>query len=436
MRKTLILMALLCGTILCRNTLLARIQETKLHDAARRGDILAARQQLGEGTNVNARDALQNTPLHVAAYHGKIEVAELLIQKGADVNAYNRNHETPLIYAASHGEKAAVELLLRSGAAVNARDHLKNTALFYAVFRGKKDVMALLFENGADANAVNHNGETALHWASTHGKKEIAAILIQKGATARNGKPLAAATSEAQTAKRGEAAPGSHTFKDPSTGMEFVFVKGGCFRMGSDDADADERPVHTVCTSGFYLGRYEVTQGQWKKIMARNPSSFAGCGDSCPVEKVSWNDVHLFIERLNARVRSAKYRLPTEEEWEYAARAGTESERYGNLDAIAWYEKNSGRHPHEVGKKKPNAWGLYDMLGNVWEWVEDRYGYYTSDRSETVGPSGELYRVARGGSWNSSARDTRSAFRNSLSPDSRNFSIGFRLVVMQPPPEN
>jgi formylglycine-generating enzyme required for sulfatase activity len=410
---------------------MAQAKEMKLHDAARRGDILTVRLQLGKGVNVNARDQLQNTPLHIAVYHGKIEVAALLIQTGADVNAYNSSHETPLFYAASQGENAAAELLLQKGADVNARDNPKNTPLFYAVFRGKKEMVLLLLQKGADANAINHNGETPLRWASSHNKKEIAETLVQKGAIISSEKPVGTKRSEVKTTKRNEATSSTNIFKDSNTGMEFVFIKGGCFQMGSNNADMDERPVHTACTSGFYLGRYEVTQGQWKKIMAHNPSKFTSCGDFCPVENVSWNDAQSFIQRLNAKTRSAKYRLPTEEEWEYAARAGTESERYGDIDEIAWYEKNSGQHTHKVGTKVPNAWGLYDMLGNVWEWVQDGYSYYPSDQLKNpVETPSNLYRIARGGSWNSSAEDTRSAFRNSHSQSDRYSAMGFRLVAM------
>ena len=159
-------------------------------------------------------------------------------------------------------------------------------------------------------------------------------------------------------------------------GMEFVWVPPGEFRMGStsSEADANEQPVTQVRISrGFWLGKYEVTQEEWQAVMGSNPSRFAGCGN-CPVERVSWDDAQQFIQGLNAREGPAVYRLPTEAEWEYAARAGTTGDRYGNLDAIAWYGQNSGGRTHPVGGKPPNAWGLHDMLGSVWEWVHDWYG--------------------------------------------------------------
>ena len=168
------------------------------------------------------------------------------------------------------------------------------------------------------------------------------------------------------------------------SGMEFVWVPPGEFRMGSksSEADDDERPRMRVRISrGFFLGKYEVTQGQWEAVMGSNPSRFDGCGPDCPVENVSWDDVQEFIRRLNAREGGNRYRLPTEAEWEYAARAGTNGDHYGNLAAIAWHEDNSGNRTHPVGRKAPNEWGLYDMLGNVWEWVEDWYGGYPGGRS-------------------------------------------------------
>ena len=149
---------------------------------------------------------------------------------------------------------------------------------------------------------------------------------------------------------------------------------------------AEPPPVRVRIIRGFWLGKYEVPQSQWQAVMGTNPSKFSGCGPDCPVVRVSWNDAQEFIGKLNARAGAARYRLPTEAEWEYAARAGTSGDRYGNLDAIAWYALNSGRKTHPVGRKLANAWGLYDMLGNVWEWVDDHYGGYPG--ASTMDPSG------------------------------------------------
>ena len=225
-------------------------------------------------------------------------------------------------------------------------------------------------------------------------------------------------------------------------GTEFVWVPPGEFMMGSTSlADRNEQPVTRVRISkGFYLGKYEVTQDEWQAVMGNNPSFFSGCGN-CPVEKVSWNDVQAFIEKLNARSREGRYRLPTEAEWEYAARAGTTTDTYAGdvtetflrinpvLNRIAWYPWNSEDRTHPVGGKEPNAFGLYDMLGNVWEWVQDRYGGYPGGVvTDPSGPDRGFTRVFRGGSWASYAKDCRSAARKRNVPESRFTDVGFRLV--------
>lgn len=229
-------------------------------------------------------------------------------------------------------------------------------------------------------------------------------------------------------------APASQpTANEPS--MKFVFVKGGCFQMGDTfgDGEADEKPVHEVCVDDFYMGKYEVTQGQWREVMGNNPSYFKNCGDNCPVEQVSWNDVQEFISRLN-RKSGTRYRLPTEAEWEYAARSGGRQEKYsgGNdVDTVAWYDGNSGNRTHPVGQKRPNGLGLYDMSGNVWEWCEDWYGtnyYAQSSRNNPKGPSSGSHRVLRGGSWYDNARDTRAADCLVVTPAGRSNFLGFRLL--------
>nr|WP_242492664.1 formylglycine-generating enzyme family protein [Methanolobus psychrotolerans] len=217
--------------------------------------------------------------------------------------------------------------------------------------------------------------------------------------------------------------------------MEFVLIPAGEFEMGSDDGDSDERPVHEVTIGkAYYLGKYEVTQEQWVEIMGNNPSRFKG--DNNPVEQVSWNDVQEFVKKLNAKEGTDKYRLPSEAEWEYAARAGTTT-RYSfgdsesKLGDYAWYGGNSGDKTHPVGQKKPNPWGLYDMHGNVWEWCQDRW-HDSYENAPTDGSAWEdgssSGRVRRGGSWVSDARYCRSASRNGSNPDCSSDSIGFRLL--------
>jgi len=185
-----------------------------------------------------------------------------------------------------------------------------------------------------------------------------------------------------------KSAPGKNTID-----MEFVKIAPGNFMMGcsanDDQCNADEKPVHRVqITKAFEVGKYEVTQAEWQKAMGSNPSAIKG--DRRPVENVSKDDAHSFIARLNAQNDGFRYRLPTEAEWEYAARAGTTGPYAGKLDDIAWYAGNSEDETHPVGQKKPNAWGLYDMAGNVREWVEDLYGrnyYGNSPQNDPAGPA-------------------------------------------------
>ncbi len=223
------------------------------------------------------------------------------------------------------------------------------------------------------------------------------------------------------------------TFVDDITGMEFVWVKGGCFQMGDifGDGSDNEKPVHEVCVDDFYIGKYEVTQGEWRTIMGDNSSSFKK-GDDYPVENVSWNDAQAFIKKLYSKT-GKKYRLPTEAEWEFAARSGGKRERYSggeNVDDLAWYDKNSEGSTHPVGRKQKNGLGLYDMSGNVLEWCSDWYSddYYSrSPRDNPQGPSTGSDRVLRGGSWDRLGGYVRSACRLNLGPDFRSSFIGLRL---------
>lgn len=228
-----------------------------------------------------------------------------------------------------------------------------------------------------------------------------------------------------------------------SIGMEFALVPAGEFAMGSTGprAASDESPLTSVQISQpLYVGVHEVTQGQWQAVMGSNPSGFPNCGIDCPVENVSWNDVREFIDRLNAMEGGEPHRLLTEAEWEYAARAGTTGERYSSsANEISWNGGNSGERTHPVGEKAPNAFGLYDMLGNVWEWVQDWYGAYPGGTAtDPVGPPSGSERVIRGGGWDNRSSDLRVANRYPLSPPVSFVDVGFRLArlpdVSTPPP--
>ena len=222
-------------------------------------------------------------------------------------------------------------------------------------------------------------------------------------------------------------------------GVSFVMVKvsGGTFQMGatsSGDLLDRDKPVHQVTLSDYYIGETEVTQELWQAVMGSNPSKFTGSGQ-LPVEYVSWDDCQTFITKLN-ELTGMQFRLPTEAEWEFAARGGNSSQHYkysgsNNIDDVAWYSNNSNRNTHEVGTKAPNELGLYDMSGNVREWCQDWYGSYNSSaQTNPTGPTSGSNRVNRGGGWNSNAGDCRVSDRlNYCAPDSRFSNLGLRLAL-------
>lgn len=215
-----------------------------------------------------------------------------------------------------------------------------------------------------------------------------------------------------------------------------VYVEGGTFTMGAtseqgDDANDDEKPTRDVTLSSFNIGKYEVTQAQWEAVMGSNPSQFKG--ENLPVESVSWDDCQEFIGKLN-KLTGMSFRLPTEAEWEYAARGGRSGGcKYSgsdNIDDVAWYDGNSGNESHAVGQKQANELGLYDMCGNVWEWCQDWHGNYgSSAQTNPTGPASGSFRVFRGGSWYYNAVHCRVSNRNRNLPTLRNSGIGLRLAL-------
>ncbi len=231
-----------------------------------------------------------------------------------------------------------------------------------------------------------------------------------------------------------------------SLGMEFRFIKPGSFMMGSPTnepgRDDDETQHKVTLSKGFYIQTTEVTQGQWKAVMGENPSTFKDCGDDCPVESVSWNVVQEFIKGLNKR-EGKKYRLPTEAEWEYSCRAETttpfsfgkclktdQANYDGNKPLKGCPKGECRKKTIPVKRFAPNAFGIYDMHGNVWEWCQDWYGEYSSNpKADPTGPSDGFSRVFRGGSRNNSSGDCRSANRNGFAPRFRNNGRGFRLAL-------
>lgn len=234
--------------------------------------------------------------------------------------------------------------------------------------------------------------------------------------------------------------------KDKIPVIELVMVKGGCFQMGDvfGGGDKDETPVHNVCVKDFYFGKYEVTQEQWQMVMGDNPSEFKTCGIKCPADSVSWEMAQDFIKKLNAMSKK-NYRLPTEAEFEYAARSGGKNEKWAgtnneeSLVEYAWYSKNSNETSHPIGLKKPNALGLYDLSGNVREWCQDWYndGFYAKSLKDAP-VSSEAHkeieaeapdRSQRGGGWHDDSSMIRTVARRHNTPDSLYPAYGLRLVL-------
>ena len=228
----------------------------------------------------------------------------------------------------------------------------------------------------------------------------------------------------------------------PKSHLIIVKIPRGKFSMGTDNVftrpdgwiNDVERPVHQVTIShDFWMGEFVVTQGQWQEVMGDNPSYFKDAGPDYPVEQVDWNQAQTFIARLNTSQSRWRVRLPTEAEWEYAARARTSGERYGNIDEIAWYAGNAARRggTHPVGKKLPNGFGLYDMLGNVWQWCQDWFTEYpNAPVTDPQGPAWGEFRNTRGGCYYCEANNVRAPRRNRDLVNHSSRSIGFRIVAV------
>jgi formylglycine-generating enzyme required for sulfatase activity len=246
-------------------------------------------------------------------------------------------------------------------------------------------------------------------------------------------------------------APGPADFYiEPGTGMVLIAIRPGSFMMGSPESEPgrnDDEVLHRVMVPRlFYIGQHEVTQAEWMKVMGSNPSHFSDC-ERCPIEQVDFYQVNNFLSRLNAGTAAMRFRLPTEAEWEYACRAGTSTAyntgarittAQANIDSRFVIDAEGGAAYDKtlpVGKFPPNAWGLYDMHGNVWEWTNDRYGPYnpkldTDPRGAEIGGT----RVIRGGSWHFDANSARCGLRYTHAPQDSGFSVGFRVVGEPTPP--
>ena len=412
----------------------ARYNEDPAAVAALTGDASAT---VGWSVDVN-RLTYFGRPLEIAArWNGNPGVVEALLEAGAVVNS----GEGAALYAAALNEKPRaaeiVRALLEAGAVVDGvepTDGGRARRPVYAAAMAKNlATLDALLEAGA---VVNVEGSTAgyslLADVLSRGRFDcgygsVAERLRSAGARAvrSGGEAFAAGPQVAVCA----GTTWTNTLR-----MEFVGVPAGNFVMGSPAGEqgynSDGRQRAVRISRGFWMGKYEVTQGEWEGLMGENPSYFRECGSRCPVERVAWDEVQEFIRRLNERESGSGYvyRLPTEAEWEYAARAGTTGAHYGELDEIAWYRENSGSTMRPVGRKRANGWGLHDMLGNVSEWTADWYGENPSGAvTDPQGPDTGSRRVVRGGGWSDGAEFVRSANRRSGSPGGRG-RVGFRLV--------
>jgi len=278
---------------------------------------------------------------------------------------------------------------------------------------------------------VSHPGyETHSRWIEITGTNDIDLYVELSPETA----PQQVVTSSSSTVSSSASGTkrAGEKWKEPVTGMEFVWVPGGDFMMGRNEGGSDEKPVHKVVLSGFWMGKYEVTQGQWQEIMGNNPSTYKK-GNDFPVERISWKDANAFIKKFNSQA-GRTFSLPSEAQWEYAARSGGKNQKYSGGDDVnrfAWYRSNSGGSTHKVGTKTSNDLGIYDMSGNVWEWCQDIYAkdaYKKHSRNNPIYAQGKSLRVFRGGGFLSYPAPLRCANRGRNSPVFGSNVLGFRVL--------
>ena len=267
--------------------------------------------------------------------------------------------------------------------------------------------------------------------------KQTAALALLIFSTPALAEKTQAASVEAGKVQGSEPAEASN-WTEAKSGMKFSWVPSGCFKMGSKNkkAEKNEGPVHEVCLKGFWMGQYEVSQEEYQKVMGSNPSKFANPKN--PVENVSWEDTQRFAEKLSSSA-GVQFSLPSEAQWEYACRAGREGESYcgtgGTIGKLIWSKRRGVKQITPVGKFAPNKWGMYDMSGNVWEWVTDTY-HLSYDGAPADGSAwlkeGKDTRVVRGGSNFDGLRYDRATSRTSIVPTYKGNDGGFRLVRTQP----
>ena len=333
---------------------------------------------------------------------------------------------------APHIDSNEIQRIQKKSASLSAKERAETREFFKAAFAayqaGRFEEAEVLFGKGLQIDQANVDAQFFFGMVLRERKKTADAIKAFSFAAAL-GPNTVNGTRAALAAKSLFVPPPGTVFRDCTDCPEMVVIPEGSYDMGSNGND-DEKPLHRVSVSAFALAWTEVTQAQWRAIMGSNPSKFSGCGDHCPVENVSWNDAQEYVNKLSQKTGKT-YRLPSEAEWEYACRAGGHHEYCGSesIDSVAWYGDNSSGRTHFVAGKQANAFGLSDISGNVWEWVEDcwhdNYGGAPSDGSAwTAGQCNA--RVLRGGSWNGLPQYARSAARFWNSATIRDAYIGFR----------
>lgn len=478
-KNRIIACILAVGMVMQCAAALAETNPDALLKAAESGNVTAIRKALTSGIPVDATDADGWNALIIASGEGKLPAVQALVKAGADVNAASKKGETALMAAVLSGNIEIVKYLLSKGADKTAVTAKGLTAADIAEQAKKPQIAKLLAPAATKAPAEKAapakqavakaiaNKENAAIEAFQKGRYDEAAKLFQELVTLDPKNPLAWHFLGQAREQRGDIPGAKEAYnkvleiqptgqvaektkgylsrlpgeKDCNDCPEMVTLPAGSFSMGANNGESDEKPTHNVSVAAFAMGKYEVTQGQWKAVMGSNPSQFKNCGDNCPVENVSWDDAQAFIQKLNAKT-GKQYRLPSEAEWEYACRAGAQQEYCGsdNIDAVAWYGAyadpvgNSAKTTNRVGQKQANAWGLYDMSGNVWEWVEDRYhdNYNGAPTDGSAWQGDSANRVLRGGSWDSVPQNARAAIRNGFKAALRVNYIGFRLARTLP----
>ena len=443
---------------------------TALHHAAKHGAFEVAELLIDRGAIVGAKNNSGDTPLRKAVIWNARKVAALLIDRGADANEKNRDGQTLLHLAALLNAREAALELIAHGADIQAGNSTGDTPLHTAAAGNAREAALTLIEHGADVRATNTDGQTPWDVATQADAQDVLAVLRKWSAEKdlraiaeryRQWTEAALLREEWQQAQahlqmlrrvnpshpalalletRLEEVQAREIRQKLEQWLEMVRVDGGSFTMGCQsgrgwNCEDDEKPAHRVQVESFEIAKYEVTQALWEAVMGENPSWFGGCPE-CPVERVNWEDIEEFLAELNARTGGG-YRLPTEAEWEYAARGGRHSKGYqyagsDNAGLVAWYKKNSPENKtHPVGQKWANELGLHDMSGNVWEWVQDCWndGYEGAPNDGGAWEGGDCsMRVVRGGSWNYHAQVLRSVVRSRRNAGSRLNHLGFRIV--------